>query len=125
MKHLLEIAVVLGIASIANAAFGAANSGTLTVTATIANECMVGTSSLSFGAYSFVNANAAVNSAGTIKVTCTSGSVPWVALGAATQDYGQRSMTSGVNRQMRTLKVLAGALVPAMREPPSFKRPMK
>ena len=98
MKNLLKIAVVIGIASVANAAFGAANSGTLTVTATIADECMVGTSGLAFGAYSFVNANAAVNGAGTIKVTCTSGSVPKVALGAsANEASGQRSMASGAN----------------------------
>lgn len=56
-------------------AFAATATGTLTVTATVANTCIIGDATLAFGSYEPVVTNASANLDGSTKVsiTCTKG----------------------------------------------------
>jgi spore coat protein U domain-containing protein, fimbrial subunit CupE1/2/3/6 len=65
-------------------AFAGSNTGTLSVTASVATVCTVTSTPVAFGAYDpiITNAAAALNATGTLTVTCTRGtaSTVWVGL---------------------------------------------
>jgi spore coat protein U-like protein len=102
MKKTLVVLAMVAIASVASVAFAeeTQNSGTLNVTAYVEKECLVGTSSLAFGEYSYIyeNKTDALNGSGTISLTCTSGAAPKVVLGVGTSGEGssnQRQLSDG------------------------------
>lgn len=79
----------------------------MTVTASVAANCTITTSTVAFGAYDPIVTNAAVALTGTgsVTTTCTNGSAVTVtlgqganALGGSTATVPQRQMASGVNR---------------------------
>ena len=70
------------------------------MTANIQNECMVGTSAVSFGQYSYVDTNLTTDLTGTgdINLTCTTGAAPKIVLGVGSAGEGtahQRQMSDG------------------------------
>ncbi len=64
-------------------ALGGTATANLTVSATVANNCAISTTAVAFGNYDPIVANAAtaLNSTGTVTVTCTTGSSPVITLG--------------------------------------------
>jgi spore coat protein U-like protein len=79
----------------------------LTVTATVAPNCTIGTTPLAFGTYDAVTANATtvLNGTGTVIVTCTSGTGATITLdegvnpkAGSTAALPQRQMANGANR---------------------------
>lgn len=96
--RLSALAVALGICSVTNAATA---TGVMSVTATVASTCIVGTSTLAFGSTtsSAILADN-IDAVGTVSVTCTSGSVYTVALGiggGAGATFPIRNMTAGTD----------------------------
>ena len=86
MKKLLVLLAVAAMVGFAGSAMATdVNTGTLTVTAQIPDECLVGTSSLAFGQYSYINGNGSTDLSGTGSITakCTINSVPAIRLGAS------------------------------------------
>jgi spore coat protein U-like protein len=85
MKHLKGIpwfvAALLVAASVSFAASTATSD--LSVTASVADNCIISTSALAFGSYDPISANAssALNGTGSVSVTCTSGASANVTLG--------------------------------------------
>jgi spore coat protein U-like protein len=80
-----------------NAALAATATGNLSVTATVSNTCSVGTSSIDFGAYNTISGSA-LSGAGSVKVTCTTGTSYSVELGTGTYSGscgGDRCMKEG------------------------------
>jgi len=92
------LASVLVLSEAANAATA---TGVMTVTATVASTCIVGTSTLAFGSATSAAILAGnVDATGTVTVNCTTGSAYTISLdkGAGTgASMASRKMTSGVN----------------------------
>ena len=96
--RLSVLAATLCLCSVTNAATA---TGTMSVTATVASTCIVGTSTLAFGS----TTSAAILSdnidvTGAVTVNCTTGSVYTIALGigvGAGATFPIRNMTSGEN----------------------------
>lgn len=84
-RTLIRLATVLSALAFSPAGDAATATGLMTVTATVAATCVVGTSTLAFAsATSAAIAAGNVDATGTIAVNCTSGSGYTVALGAGT-----------------------------------------
>jgi spore coat protein U-like protein len=66
----------------------AGTTAVLGTSASVAANCVISTSALSFGSYEslLANANAALNAAGTVSIACTKGSAPRI-----TMDLGQNA----------------------------------
>jgi spore coat protein U-like protein len=77
-------------------AFGATTTASLTVSATVANNCTVTTTALAFGAYDPVaaNLNAPLDGTGVVSVACTRGAT-------ATIELDRGAHAQGSNRRMR------------------------
>lgn len=78
----------------------AAETATLTVSASVANNCTINTAAISFPAYDPVvaNATAALDGEGRVTVACTKGVVPTIALGSgANASGGTRRLASGAD----------------------------
>ena len=71
-------------------AYAANQTASLTVNATVTNNCTISTSALSFAAYDPVVANASANLDGTGRVTvaCTKGAAPTIGLGTGSSASG-------------------------------------
>jgi len=96
---LMTMAVIAGaFASVAMA--GSANAN-LSVSASIADNCLITTTSVSFGAYDAISANAstALNGTGAVKVTCTKNAAATVKLGQGANAGGSSTDAAPV-RQM-------------------------
>jgi spore coat protein U-like protein len=90
-------AVVAGLASAAEAANATAS---LTVAASVANNCKIETTELSFGAYDPIGANATADATGSAQVliACTKGATATIALGnGGGSDVNSRRLASGSN----------------------------
>lgn len=94
------LAAVLCTPLVGNAAVASA-AGVISVTATVASTCIVGTSTLAFGSSTSADIQAGnIDATGTVSVNCTTGSAYTVALdqGAGTgATLPIRVMTSGAN----------------------------
>lgn len=87
----LPVALSLLIAVIAAPAFAATKTANLGVSAEVANNCLISTSPVAFGAYDPIDTHsaAALNGTGTVTVTCTLDAATTVTLGqGANADTG-------------------------------------
>jgi len=102
MKRTAALATVFGI-SLSSLAVSAANeTASLTVSATVTNNCTISTAALAFSQYDPVIANASADLDGTGRVTvaCTKGATPNIGLGTGSSASGSSrrlSDGSGVN----------------------------
>lgn len=90
------LVAALGLCQAANAATA---TGVMTVTATVASSCTVGTSTLAFGSVTSAAIQAGnIDATGSVTVNCTTGSAYTVTLGAGAgtgATFASRKMTSG------------------------------
>lgn len=97
MKRVIALAVLAaGVSSFA--VDTASQTASLTVSATVANNCTVSTSALAFAPYDPVIANASANLEGTGRVTvaCTKGAAPTIGLGTGSSASGSaRRLSDG------------------------------
>lgn len=108
MKKIL-VPFALALIAIAPAAFAGTATGTLNVTASVANNCTIANATLNFGAYDPVVTNAVspLDNSTTITVACTKGFIPTIALATAA-----RSITNGSDSLTYDLyKDVAGGVV--------------
>jgi len=91
------VAVAIGAAPGTDAATATSN---LSVTATVAANCTISTAPVAFGAYDPVSANAstALNGAGSVSVTCTTGASANVTLGQGSNAGGGSTDAAPVRR---------------------------
>ena len=90
--------VALAIAARPARTAAASASASLTVSATVANNCTISTAALSFGAYDPVVANASANldATGTVTVACTKGAATTIGLNLGSNASGStRRLTDG------------------------------
>lgn len=74
----------------------AGTTAVLGISASVAANCVISTSALSFGSYEALsaNANTALNAAGTVSIACTKGSVPKISMDLGQNpSAGKRYMT--------------------------------
>lgn len=94
----LALCLAIGTLAVGQAAHAATAAGTMSVTATVASSCVVGTSSLAFGSVTSAAIQAGnVDAAGSVTVNCTTGSTYTVGLGVgagAAATAALRKMTS-------------------------------
>ncbi|MDD5480934.1 spore coat U domain-containing protein [Rhodoferax sp.] len=99
LRVIFRMGAVVSALALAQAGYAATATGLMTVTATVAASCVVGTSTLAFAsATSAAIAAGNVDATGTIAVNCTSGSGYTVSLGAGTgtgATTASRKMTAG------------------------------
>jgi spore coat protein U-like protein len=109
LKHSMRMALfaavaVVGAGLAGNAVAGSAT-GALTITASVANNCIIdATDTLAFGPYDPIvtNLSTPLDAAGTINVTCTTGASATVTIAASANATGsgstaQRRMTDGTH----------------------------
>lgn len=98
LRLALCFSLVAGVAGLVPTAEAADATGSMTVKATVASSCIVGTSNLDFGAPTSAAIQAGnVDASGTVSVNCTTGSPYTVALGAGAgtgATVAERVMTS-------------------------------
>jgi len=95
MKTSLRLALAALALGLAAPALAATQTANLAVTATVTVSCSITTNAVVFGNYDPVVAAAVDSTAGSVVVTCTSGSPWWVGLGA-----GNGPATAGADRSM-------------------------
>jgi spore coat protein U-like protein len=87
-----------GIAVWASKTAAATATANLTISASVANNCVISTSALAFGSYDpvGVNASADLDGTGTVTVACTKGVAPQIGLGLGSNASGTtRRLTDG------------------------------
>ena len=91
-------------------AFSATATGTLTVTATVANTCIIGDATLAFGSYEPVVTHASANLDGSTKVsiTCTKGASAKIYSTTAIADRKITNQTAGTDALSYTLYTDSG-----------------
>ncbi len=100
MKNLIRGMLAGSLILTSNVYAGSATSS-LSVSATVASNCTISTSALSFGSYDPIVANATANldGTGTVTITCTKGAVTTVGLDLGGNASGTtRRMASGTER---------------------------
>jgi len=98
MRRTAVFSAMLGIAVAPMALAAGDSTASLTVNATVSNNCTITTSALTFAAYDAVVANATANSDGTGRVTvaCTKGSAPSIGLATGSAASGStRRLSDG------------------------------
>lgn len=82
--------------------FAGSASASLSVSATVANNCTISTSALAFGSYDPIgtNASAPMDGTGSVTITCTKGATTTIGL-----DAGSNAPGSGTTRAMITASV--------------------
>jgi spore coat protein U-like protein len=95
-----RILVAGGIALMAAASWAATDTGNLTVSATVANQCAVGDAALSLGAITLVNADGTM---ATLSGGATA-AIPWACTNgtAATLGFGLGGNSSGTDRRLKS-----------------------
>ena len=90
MRRFVLLGALIGVAGAPLALSAADATASLTVSASVSNNCTVSTSALTFAAYDPVVANASANLDGTGRVTvaCTKGAAPTIALGNGSNASG-------------------------------------
>jgi spore coat protein U-like protein len=89
------VGLILGVTSMTAEA---AETATLTVSASVTNNCTISAAAISFAAYDPVVANATANldGEGRVTIACTKGAVPTIGLGAGSNASGStRRLASG------------------------------
>lgn len=102
MKRILALAV-LAFGATTYAAYAANQTASLTVSATVSNNCTVSTSALAFAPYDPVvnNATANLDGTGTVTVACTKGAAPTIGLGTGSSASGsQRRLSDGAGNYL-------------------------
>ena len=97
MKRILVVAV-LGLVALLPAGANAQTTANMAISASVAANCTISVTSVAFGAYDplVANASAPKDANGSVTVTCTKGSVPTVGLGLGSNPSGTtRQMTAG------------------------------
>jgi spore coat protein U-like protein len=102
MKRTAALATLLGITLSSLAASAANETASLTVSATVTNNCTISTAALAFSQYDPViaNASAGLDGTGRVTVACTKGATPTIGLGTGSSAAGttrRLSDGSGVN----------------------------
>jgi spore coat protein U-like protein len=90
MKRTAALAGLITASLVPYGAYAASQTASLTVSATVTNNCTISTSPLSFASYDPVVANASANLDGTGRVTvaCTKGAAPTIGLGTGSSASG-------------------------------------
>lgn len=97
MGNVCKTAVALLLALFAGAALAATATGTFSVTATVSATCTLGTTNVAFGMYD-PSSGSSTNAAGSIQVTCTSGTTYSIAIDAGANAGGATAFS---NRRMK------------------------
>lgn len=108
-------AVLIGSLALAPSAIAAISTGTLAVSASVQNSCLITGGTLAFGVYDTITGSA-IDSSTTISVECTAGAVTTITLGqGANADTGstdaaplRRLSDGGINRLSYSLFTDAG-----------------
>ena len=98
MRRYVLFGVIVGVACAPLALSAADATASLSVSASVSNNCTVSTAALTFAAYDPVVANATANLDGTGRVTvaCTKGAAPSIALGTGSSaSGGTRRLSDG------------------------------
>jgi spore coat protein U-like protein len=90
MKKTTALAGLLAASLVPFGAYAASQTASLTVSATVTNNCTITTAALSFASYDPVVGNATANLDGTGRVTvaCTRGAAPTIGLGTGSSSSG-------------------------------------
>ena len=91
-------AVLAAVGFLGNTISAASTSTSLSVTASVNNNCTISTAALAFGAYDPVvtNASSPLDGTGTVTIACTKGATTTIGLGLGTNASGStRRMTDG------------------------------
>jgi spore coat protein U-like protein len=90
MKRVVALGVIVGTTLVPLAVSAANQTASLTVSATVTNNCTISTAALTFAPYDPVVANASNNLDGTGRVTvaCTKGAAPTIGLGSGSSASG-------------------------------------
>jgi len=111
LRPAIRLGVVAAALCLSPAVFAASAVGTMSVTATVASSCIVGTSSLAFGSVTSAAIQAGnIDAIGTVTVNCTMGSAYTVALDVGTgvgATFPIRKMTAGANLLSYSVYTLA------------------
>ena len=99
MKRTAALGALVGITLLPLAVSGANQTASLTVSATVTNNCTISTAALTFAPYDPVVANATNNLDGTGRVTvaCTKGAAPTIGLGSGSSASGSARRLSDGN----------------------------
>lgn len=93
------VSVVAGVlAAAAIPAMAATKTQSITVTATVAGNCVIGAQSLSFGSY---DGSAALTSSGDVSVRCSNGTPYTVLLSAGSGTFTQRLLGNGGGKSLQ------------------------
>ncbi len=98
MKRTAALSALLGVTLLPLAVSGANQTASLTVSATVTNNCTISTAALTFAPYDPVVANASSNLDGTgrVSVACTKGASPTIGLGTGSAASGSaRRLSDG------------------------------
>lgn len=97
----IRLGLLIGALGLGQVASAATATGVMTVTATVASSCIVGTSTLAFGNITSAAIQAGnIDAAGTVIVNCTNGSAYQISLDRGVgvgATFASRKMTSGTN----------------------------
>jgi spore coat protein U-like protein len=91
-------AIVAAVGVLGNTISAASTSTSLSVTASVNNNCTISTAALAFGAYDPVvtNASSPLDGTGTVTIACTKGATTTIGLGLGSNASGStRRMTDG------------------------------
>ena len=103
MKRIAALGVIVGMTLVPLAVSAANQTASLTVSATVTNNCTISTAALTFAPYDPVVANASNNLDGTGRVTvaCTKGAAPTIGLGSGGSSSGSaRRLADGAGNYL-------------------------
>jgi spore coat protein U-like protein len=98
MKRTAALGALLGVTLLPLAASAANETASLTVSATVTNNCTISTAALAFSQYDPVSANASndLDGTGRVTVACTRGAAPSIGLGTGSSASGSsRRLSDG------------------------------
>jgi spore coat protein U-like protein len=98
MKRTAALGALLGITALPLAVSAANETASLTVSATVTNNCTISTAALAFSQYDPVSANASndLDGTGRVTVACTKGAAPSIGLGTGSSASGSaRRLSDG------------------------------
>ena len=98
MKRTAALGALLGITLLPLAVSAANETASLTVSATVTNNCTISTAALAFSQYDPVSANASndLDGTGRVTVACTKGAAPSIGLGTGSSASGSaRRLSDG------------------------------
>ena len=111
IRMALATALAVGGATGVNS-YAGTSTANLSVTATVSANCTISTGAVAFGAYDPIvtNASSALDGAGSVSVTCTTGSAPVITLGQGANSGSGSTDAAPVRRMLSGSSYLSYAL---------------